>query len=193
MNDIDARASLSERIACANAARERAACKAKDGELVQAERRVPFDVCDVYRVYAEEILEITSPIADALPSRAAYLARTDPQASARLENSSTKAHTQVENPACVFVWEVRHNKEGALATLPDTLYNKVLDATDRLKDLWENEPWLNELQLAKALITQIVLEDEDLRETVFNRARVMIEECSETVAPYLKGQNEKIF
>ena len=183
MNDIDARVSLSERIACANAARERAVCKAKDSELVQAERRVPFDV------YAEEILEITSPIADALPSRAAYLARTDPQASARLENSSTKAHTQVENPACVFVWEVRHNKEGALATLPDDPYNKVLDATDRLKDLWENEPWLNELQLAKALITQIVLEDEDLRETVFKRARVMIKECSETVAPYLKGQN----
>lgn len=191
MNDIDARVSLSERIACANAARERAVCKAKDSELVQAERRVPFDACDVYRVYAEEILEITSPIADALPSRAAYLARTDPQASARLENCSTKAHTQVENPACVFVWEVRHNKEGALATLPDTPYNKVLDATDRLKDLWENEPWLDELQLAKAFITQIVLEDEDLRETVFNRARVMIEECSATVAPYLKVQNEK--
>lgn len=189
MNDIDARASLSERIACANAARERAVCKAKDGELVQAERRVPFDVCDVYRVYAEEILEITSPIADALPSRAAYLARTDPQASARLENSSTKAHAQVENPACVFVWEVRHNKEGALATLPDTPYNKVFDATDRLKDLWENEPWFNELQLAKALITQIVLEDEDLRETVFKRARVMVEEYSEAVAPYLRSQN----
>lgn len=189
MNDTNARASLSEHIACANAARERAACKAKDSELVQAERRVPFDVCDAYRAYAEEILEITNPIANALPSRAAYLARTDPQAAARLENSSTNAHTQVENPACVFVWEVRHNKVGALATLPDTPYNKVLDATDRLKDLWENEPWLNELQLAKALITQIVLEDEDLRETVFNRARAMIKECSETVAPYLKGQN----
>ena len=189
MNDIDARASLSERIACVNAARKRAACKAKDSELVQAERRVPFGVCDVYRVYAEEILEITSPIADALPSRATYLARTDPQASARLANSSTKAYTQVENPACVFVWEVRHNKEGALATLPDESYSKVLDATDRLKDLWENEPWLNELQLVKALITQIVLNDDDLRETVFKRARVMIEECSETVAPYLKGQN----
>lgn len=73
--------------------------------------------------------------------------------------------------------------------MPDDSYNKVLDATDRLKDLWENEPWLNELQLAKALITQIVLEDEDLRETVFKRARAMIEECSATVAPYLKAQN----
>ena len=69
---------MSERIACVNAARERAACKARDSELVQAERRVPFDVCDAYRVHAEEILEITNPIANALPSRATYLARTDP-------------------------------------------------------------------------------------------------------------------
>ncbi len=189
MNDIDARASLSKRIACANAARERAACKAKDSELVQAERRVPFDVCDAYRVHAEEILEITNPIANALPSRAAYLARTDPQAAARLENSLTKAHTQVENPACVFVWQVRRNKEGALATLPDVPYNKVLDATNQLKDLWENEPWLNELQLAKALITQIVLQDDDLRETVFARAHMMVEDCSATVAPYLHDQS----
>ena len=187
MNDTNARASLSERIACANAARERAACEAKDSELVQAERRVPFDVCDAYRVYAEEILEITSPIADALPRRAGYLAQTVPQESARLGNSSTKAHTQVENPACAFVWEIRNNKEGALARSSDAQYAKALDATDALKDLWEDEPWLDELQIAKALITQIVLLDDDLRAKVLKRANIMAKECADTLAPYLRG------
>ena len=188
MDDVNARLSLNERIACANAARKRAAFEAKDSKLVEAQRRVPFDVCDVYRVYAEDILEITGVIAGAVPSRAAYFANTDPQASARPENRSTQAYAQIENPACVFVWELRHNKKGALAALPDDAYGKVLDATDRLKNLWENEPWQNELQLAKALIAQIVLEDDDLRKEVFARANVLVKECCDAVAPYLQAK-----
>lgn len=91
----------------------------------------------------------------------------------------------MENPAVAFVWEVKHNPEGALATAPDRAYGEALDATDTLKDLWENKPAIDELELAKALITQIVLFDEDLREEVLGRADVMAKECSAAIAPYL--------
>lgn len=91
------------------------------------------------------------------------------------------------NPACAFVWEIRNNKEGALAKSSDAQYAKALDATDALKDLWEDEPWLDELQIAKALIAQIVLLDDDLRAKVLKRANLMAKECADTLAPYLRG------
>ena len=95
----------------------------------------------------------------------------------------------MENPAVAFVWEVKHNPEGALATAPDRAYNEALDATDALKDLWENKPAIDELELAKALITQIVLLDEDLRKEVLARADIMARECAATLAPYLRIQS----
>ena len=95
----------------------------------------------------------------------------------------------VENPAVAFVWEVKHNPEGALATASDRAYNEALDATDTLKDLWENKPAIDELELAKALITQIVLLDEDLREEVLGRADIMARECAVVLAPYLRIQS----
>ena len=103
------------------------------------------------------------------------------------DNRSIKAHTQVGNPACAFVWEIRNNKEGALAKSSDAQYAKALDATDTLKDLWEDELWLDELQIAKALIAQIVLLDDGLRATVLKRANLMAKECADTLAPYLRG------
>lgn len=93
----------------------------------------------------------------------------------------------MENPAVAFVWEVKHNPEGALATAPDRAYGAALDATDTLKDLWENKPAIDGLELAKALITQIVLFDEDLREEVLGRADTMAKECSAAIAPYLRA------
>lgn len=181
------RKSLSERIAHANAARVDNAWSTPDEQLVEAERRTPFQICDVYCAHAEELLAITGRISAALPSRAAYLARTNPRAAAHPDNRSIKAHTQVGNPACAFVWEIRNNKEGALAKSSDAQYAKALDATDALKDLWEDEPWLDELQIAKALITQIVLLDDDLRAKVLKRANLMAKECTDTLAPYLRG------
>ena len=68
-------------------------------------------------------------------------------------------------------------------------YGSVLDATDTLKDLWEDKPAINELELAKALIAQIVLLDDDLREQVLCRANVMAGECAAAVAPYLRVQS----
>lgn len=186
-NETSARKSLSERIAHANAMRVDSAWNTPDEQLVEAERRTPFQVCDIYCAHAEELLAITEQISAALPSRAACLARTDPQAAAHPDNRSVKAHTQVENPACAFVWEIRNNKEGALAKSSDAQYAKALDATDALKDLWEDEPWLNELQIAKALIAQIVLLDDDLREKVLERANLMAKECADTLAPCLRG------
>ena len=174
-NGTSARRSLSERIAHANAMRVDGAWSMPDEQLVEAERRTPFQVCDIYCVHAEELLAITGQISAALPSRAAYLARADPRAAT------------VENPACAFVWEIRHNKEGALAKSSDAQYAKALDATDALKDLWEDEPWLDELQIAKALIAQIVLLDDDLRAKVLERANIMAKECADTLAPYLRG------
>ena len=187
LGEANTRKSLSERIAHANAARVDNAWSAPNEQLVEAERRTPFQVCDIYCAHAEELLAITGQISAVLPSRAAYLARTDPRAAAHPDNRSVKAHTQVENPACAFVWEIRHNKEGALAMSSDAQYSKALDATDALKDLWEDEPWLNELQIAKALITQIVLLDDDLRAKVLKRANLMAKECADTLAPYLRG------
>ena len=162
-NESAGRKSLSERIAHANAARVDGAWSTPDEQLVEAERRTP------------------------LPSRAAYLARTNPRAATHPDNRSIKAHTQVGNPACAFVWEIRNNKEGALAKSSDAQYAKALDATDALKDLWEDEPWLDELQIAKALIAQIVLLDDDLRAKVLKRANLMAKECADTLAPYLRG------
>ena len=181
------RKSLSERIAHANAARVASAWDAPDEQLLEAERRSPFQVCDVYCAHAEELLAITGQISAALPSRAAYLARTNPRAAAHPDNRSVKAYAQVGNPACTFVWEIRNNKEGALAKSSDAQYAKALDATDALKDLWEDEPWLDELQIAKALIAQIVLLDDDLRAKVLKRANLMAKECANTLAPYLRG------
>lgn len=185
--EATARKSLSERIAHANAARVASAWDAPDEQLLEAERRTPFQVCDVYCVHAEELLAITGQISAALPSRAAYLARTNPRAAAHPDNRSVKAYAQVGNPACTFVWEICNNKEGALAKSSDAQYAKALDATDALKDLWEDEPWLDELQIAKALITQIVLLDDDLRAKVLKRANIMAKECASTLAPYLRG------
>ena len=71
------RKSLSERIAQANAARIDGAWSTPDEQLVEAERRTPFQICDVYCAHAEELLAITGQISAALPSRAAYLARTN--------------------------------------------------------------------------------------------------------------------
>lgn len=187
MSETNVRKSLSEQIAHANAARVDGAWSTPDEQLVEAERRTPFQVCDVYCAHAEELLAITGQISAALPSRAAYLARTNPRAAGHPDNRSVKAHTQVGNPACTFVWEIRNNKEGALAKSSDAQYAKALDATDALKDLWEDEPWLDELQIAKALIAQIVLLDDDLRAKVLKRANLMAKECANTLAPYLRG------
>ena len=186
-NGASVRKSLSERIAHANAMRADGAWSTPNEQLIEAERRTPFQVCDIYCAHAEELLAITGQISAALPSRAAYLARTNPQAATHPDNRSVKAHTQVGNPACAFVWEIRNNKEGALAKSSDAQYAKALDATDVLKDLWEDEPWLNELQIAKALITQIALLDDDLRAKVLKRANLMAKECADTLAPYLRG------
>lgn len=187
MDATNTRASLDERIARANAARKNGEWESPNKQLVEAERRAAFDVCDVYRDHADELLSVTGRLSAVLPSRAAYFARTEPRAAAHLDNRSAKAYAQVENPACVFVWELRHNKEGALATLPDEAYAEVLDATDRLKDLWEDEPWQSDLQLAKTLIVQIVLRDDDLRAEVLRRADAMAKECACAIAPYLHG------
>ena len=186
-NETSTRKSLSERIAHANAAHVDNAWSTPDEQLVEAERRTPFQICDVYCAHAEELLAITGQISATLPSRAAYLARTNPRAATHPDNRSIKAHTQVGNPACTFVWEIRNNKEGALAKSSDAQYAKALDATDALKDLWEDEPWLDELQIAKALIAQIVLLDDDLRAKVLKRANLMAKECADTLAPYLRG------
>lgn len=186
-NESAGRKSLSERIAHANAVRVDSAWDTPDEQLIEAERRTPFQVCDVYCAHAEELLAITGQISAALLSRAAYLARTNPRAAAHPDNRSVKAYAQVGNPACAFVWEIRNNKEGALAKSSDAQYAKALDATDALKNLWEDEPWLDELQIAKALIAQIVLLDDDLRTKVLERANLMAKECANTLAPYLRG------
>lgn len=187
MDNTSERMSLSERIAQANAIRDQAAMAQPERELIDAERRSAFDSCYIYRAHADELLRIVGQIAEALPSSAAFLARTDPHEAARPENQSVAAYTKVENPAVAFVWEVKHNPEGSLATAPDRAYGAALDATDTLKDLWENKPAIDELELAKALITQIVLLDEDLREEVLGRAGVMAKECSAAIAPYLRA------
>lgn len=183
------RLSLSERIARANAIRDQAAMVQPERELIDAERRSAFDSCYIYRAHADELLQIVGQISDVLPSNAAFLARTDPHEAARAENQTVTAHAKVENPAVAFAWEVKHNPEGALATAPDRAYGEALDATDTLKDLWENKPAIDELELAKALITQIVLLDEDLREEVLGRADIMARECAAALAPYLRIQS----
>lgn len=183
------RLSLSERIARANVIRDQAAMAQPERELIDAERRSAFDSCYIYRAHADELLQIVGQISDVLPSNAAFLARTDPREAVRPENQTVTAHAKVENPAVAFVWEVKHNPEGTLATASDRAYNEALDATDTLKDLWENKPAIDELELAKALITQIVLLDEDLREEVLARADIMARECAATLAPYLRIQS----
>lgn len=183
------RLSLSERIARANVIRDQAAMAQPERELIDAERRSAFDSCYIYRAHADELLQIVGQISDVLPSNAAFLARTDPHEAARPENQTVAAHVKVENPAVAFVWEVKRNPEGALATAPDRAYNEALDATDTLKELWEDKPAVNELELAKALITQIVLLDEDLREEVLARADIMARGCAATLAPYLGIQS----
>ncbi|MDY2723027.1 MAG: hypothetical protein SOV20_04290, partial [Coriobacteriales bacterium] len=111
MNKMNERLSLSERIARASAIRDQAATVQPERELIDAERRSAFGPCYIYRAHADELLQIVGQISDALPSRASFLARTDPTEAARPENHSVAAYAEVENPAVAFVWELRHNPE----------------------------------------------------------------------------------
>lgn len=183
MSETTSRVSLSDRIASASAAR---ATAAPSKEEVEAARLASFDISDAFHDHAEELHAIVGHISAALPSWSAYMMQKDPIAASLPENCVIDAHASIENPACVFVWEVKSHKGGALANLPDDKYNEVLNATAWLKDLWDDEPVATEQQLAKALIARIVLLDDDLRETVLERADIMARGLSATVAPYLK-------
>ena len=182
-NDARKRMGLSERVASANAAR---ALAAPSREQVEAARLASFDICDAYREHAEELHGIVGHISEALPSWTTYMAQKDPAAASLPENRVIDAYASIENPACVFVWELKSHKEGALANLSEDEYSEVLNATARLKDLWEDEPVATELELAKALIAHIVLLDDDLRKAVLERADAVARELSAAVAPYLK-------
>lgn len=182
MSKTNERAGLSERIASAAARR---ALDAPSHEQIEAARLASFDACDVYREHAQELHGIVGHISAALPSWMTYMAQKDPVAASLPENRVLDAYASIENPACVFVWELKSHKEGALASLPDDEYGEVLNATAWLKDLWQDEPTINELELAKALIAHIVLLDDDLRKAVLERADIMARGLSATVAPYL--------
>lgn len=182
MNEKSERAGLSERIASANAAR---AFEAPSREQIEATRLASFGICDAYREHADELHGIVGHISDALPSWMTYMTQKDPVVASLPENRVLDAYASVENPACVFVWELKSHKDGRLATLPEDEYNEVLNATAWLKDLWEDEPVATELELAKALIAHVVLLDDDLRETVLERADVMARDLSAKIAPYL--------
>ena len=181
-NDRGERAALSERIASAHAAR---ALDAPSAEQIETARLASFDVNDAYREHAEELRAIVGHISDALPSWTTYMAQKDPMAASLPENRVIDAYASIENPACVFVWELKGHEDGKLASLPEDEYNEVLSATCWLKDLWEDEPVATEQELAKALIAQIVLLDDDLRKVVLERADIMARGMSATVAPYL--------
>lgn len=188
MSETTSRVSLSDRIASASAARANAA---PSKEEVEAARLASFEINEAFRDHAEELPAIVGHISAALPSWSAYMMQKDPIAASLPENCVIDAHASIENPACVFVWEVKSHRDGALANLPDDKYNEVLNATTWLKDLWDDEPVATEQQLAKALIARIVLLDDDLRETVLERADIMARGLSASVAPYLKmGEQE---
>lgn len=126
MSETTSRVSLSDRIARANAARTTAA---PSKEEIEAARLASFEINEAFRGHAEELHAIVGHISAALPSWSAYMMQKDPIAASLPENCVIDARASIENPACVFVWEVKSHRDGALANLPDDKYNEVLNAT----------------------------------------------------------------
>ena len=126
MSETTSRVSLSDRIASASAARTTAA---PSKEEIEAARLASFEINEAFRDHAEELHAIVGHISAALPSWSAYMMQKDPIAASLPENCVIDARASIENPACVFVWEVKSHRDGALANLPDDKYNEVLNAT----------------------------------------------------------------
>lgn len=182
------RASLAERIERAHEAREQAASRAASSEERERMRREPFKASPLVRRHEDELLAITGELARVLPTRAEYCARTGKNVGwvggPTGDLASLKPHALIENPACAFVWEVKHNPRGMLGASANREYNWALATTSNLSDLWEDNPAASELDLAKALIVQVVLGDDELRAEVLERAGKLARTAAGTLGPY---------
>ena len=176
------RASLAERIARTRGERAEP-CQDRSG--LDRERRKPFEASPLLRDHADELLAITGELARVLPSRAEYRAHVGEDWGEGRARLSSRART--ENPACTFVWEVKHNEHGLLGSAPTREYNWALKTTDELCDLWEGEPDASEAELAKALIVQTVLCDDELRGEVLDRVRAKASAAAGTLGPYFSA------
>ena len=165
------RVSLADRL---ERARERGGREARRGlpsEERERIRREAFGASPLLRGHADELLAITGELARVLPSHAEYQARTN-------GDWGTGA------TGCTFVWEIKHNPQGMLNQCPVREYNWALENTSRVCDLWEGEPTASEAELAKALIVQTVLGDDELRAVVLERASTLVRTAAGTLGPY---------
>lgn len=176
------RVSLADRL---ERARERGGREARRGlpsEERERIRREAFGASPLLRGHADELLAITGELARVLPSHAEYQARTNGDWGTGATGPSSRS--RIENPACTFVWEIKHNPQGMLNQCPVREYNWALENTSRVCDLWEDEPTASEAELAKALIVQTVLGDDELRAVVLERASTLVRTAAGTLGPY---------
>lgn len=106
------RVSLADRL---ERARERGGREARRGlpsEERERIRREAFGASPLLRGHADELLAITGELARVLPSHAEYQARTNGDWGTGATGPSSRS--RIENPACTFVWEIKHNPQGML-------------------------------------------------------------------------------
>ncbi len=125
-------------------------------------------------------------LARVLPTRTEYRLHTGEEwdDAAALGSEALARRAVIENPAQTFVWEVRHNPSGMLAASSNREYKWALESTNAICDLWESGAVAGEAELAKALIVQTVLRDDDLRAEVLKRAGALARTAAGTLGPY---------
>ena len=176
------RVSLADRLERARERGGREARRGLPGEERERIRREAFGASPLLRGHADELLAITGELARVLPSHAEYQARTNGDWGTGATGPSSRS--RIENPACTFGWEIKHNPQGMLNQCPVREYNWALENTSRVCDLWEGEPTASEAELAKALIVQTVLGDDELRAVVLERASTLVRTAAGTLGPY---------
>ncbi|WP_301830649.1 hypothetical protein [uncultured Parolsenella sp.] len=149
-------------------------------------RRKGFEEFPLLRGHEDELLAVTGELARVLPTRTEYRLHTGEEwdDAAALGSEALARRAVIENPAQTFVWEVRHNPSGMLAASSNREYKWALESTNAICDLWESNAVASEAELAKALIVQTVLRDDDLRAEVLKRAGALARTAAGTLGPY---------
>lgn len=124
------RVSLADRLERARERGRREARRGLPSEERERIRREAFGASPLLRGHADELLAITGELARVLPSHAEYQARTNGDWGTGATGPSSRS--RIENPACTFVWEIKHNPQGMLNQCPVREYNWALENTNRV-------------------------------------------------------------
>lgn len=160
----------------------------------------------VTRPYGLEMHKLVQPLTSAFPSLAEYDKQPCPPD--RKKNAKPKKPINVpreylcyHNPASVMMSEIYYDIEEArrchepeltcFDELGEAQYNTLLAAADKLSGIWDSTTDSTPYDMAKCLIVQVVLEDDQLREQVFDACRCYVEELLDDAQPLQKWRRHR--